>query len=310
MRRSTYSAKIRRTVAASCSLTVRVASPFWREYPNGIVPVVHSPRSSGNLVYHGGTVETTSTNYVVFWDPAALASSFACAVPSLCLSSDTYDGLIVRFFTDIGGSPLYSVMTQYGVTATATLAGAYFDSTPYPDEGTMTDADIRAEVEKAESQAGWSSAAGRNFFVITGVGARTCDTFGCSGVDFCGYDSTFTDATGAETAYADIPYSENPPVGQNGVALASCSTGQRPNTVPGADDAINIISHELFESVSDPGIGVGDDAWYDTAGYEIADKCVWMLGRLDTADADMYINGHPYAVQKEYSNRLPDCTMS
>ena len=36
----------------------------------------------------------------------------------------------------------------------------------------------------------------------------------------------------------------------------------------------SIIAHELEEAVTDPDL----NAWYDTRGYENADKCAWTFG--------------------------------
>jgi hypothetical protein len=44
------------------------------------------------------------------------------------------------------------------------------------------------------------------------------------------------------------------------------------------DSMINIISHELSESVTDP----QGTAWYDSNGYEDADKCAWQFGTVTT----------------------------
>ena len=36
----------------------------------------------------------------------------------------------------------------------------------------------------------------------------------------------------------------------------------------------SVIAHEFEETVTDPNL----NAWYDTRGYENADKCAWTLG--------------------------------
>jgi hypothetical protein len=265
---------------------------------------------SGNLIDHGGSIEARSTNFLIFWGPAEI-DAVAGSTCSGALPCDTYASLLSRFFTDIGGSPLYGMLTQYGPSNTSSLGGIYVDPTPYPATSmTLSDADIRNEVTRAETANGWVAGIGHNFFVVTEPGEATCDTFGCSTADFCAYHSTFRNALGQETAYADIPYPENVATSPISAISNTCSTGHEPNLVPGADDAINLVSHELFEMVTDPGVGVGDDGWYDSAGFEVADKCVWMFGALDSSGADVSIDGHPYIVQLEYSNRLSDCTLS
>ena len=47
-----------------------------------------------------------------------------------------------------------------------------------------------------------------------------------------------------------------------------------PNGNSGADGMINILAHEIEEATTDEDL----NAWYDTRGYENADKCAWTFG--------------------------------
>jgi hypothetical protein len=49
----------------------------------------------------------------------------------------------------------------------------------------------------------------------------------------------------------------------------------------------SIIAHELEEAATDPDL----NAWYDSRGYENADKCAWTFGTESTAS-----NGSKYNV--------------
>jgi hypothetical protein len=83
--------------------------------------------TTNDLVYNGGPVEQAgSTNYAIFWEP-----SLTAAVNSV---SPTYNSLISRFLTDIGGSSLYGVATQYyqvrggatqNIVNSSTFGGSY-----------------------------------------------------------------------------------------------------------------------------------------------------------------------------------------
>jgi len=69
-----------------------------------------------------------------------------------------------------------------------------------------------------------------------------------------------------------------------------------PNNNTGADGMANIIAHELEEAATDPDLS----AWYDTRGYENADKCAWKFGsNLSTAS-----NGSKYNVTFGSNNYL------
>src|SRR5581483_7976887 len=65
----------------------------------------HAPNaptnSTDNLTYNGGPVMHTTVTYTIFWAPADHP-----------IDSE-YQALINRFFSDVGGSGLYNIMTQY-----------------------------------------------------------------------------------------------------------------------------------------------------------------------------------------------------
>jgi hypothetical protein len=235
----------------------------------------HAVSGSGNLVNHGGPVENGSANYLIFWGLPA---------------SGPYADQLANFFRDVSAMPVYGVLGQYGVHNPSTLNGTWSDLSL--TQTSLTDADVRAEVAKARAANGWPSGNGNNFFVFTPPGVNECSGSSCSGTSFCGYHSVTSG-----TPYAIIPYPEN--------VQASCSTFSVPNAVPGADDAINITSHELFEILTDPLLS----AWWDAAGYEVADKCAWEYGPRTApfVGGDVTVNGRTYIVQKEYSNSLADC---
>ena len=64
----------------------------------------------------------------------------------------------------------------------------------------------------------------------------------------------------------------------------------------------SIIAHELEEAVTDPDL----NAWYDTRGYENADKCAWTFGATQTAangaKYNMTLGGTNYLIQRNWVN--------
>lgn len=258
--------------------------------------------ASNNLVYNGGPVEQAgSTNYAIFWEPTLTAS-----VNSV---SPTYNSLISRFLQDIGGSTLYGVATQYyqvsggatqNIVNSSTFGGAYVDTAMYPGPA-ITDAQIQAEVTKVMAVRGWTGGIGHEFFVFTAKNEISCAGAECSNAVFCAYHSSFTSGS-QEILYADQPYTGTTPAG--------CNTPTSPNNDLDADSTINVVSHELMETVTDPSVGDSNYAWLDTSGQEIGDKCNFTFGATDGAGADLYANGHPYIVQQEWSNRANGCSMS
>src|SRR5205823_9179329 len=87
-----------------------------------------------------------------------------------------------------------------------------------------------------------------------------------------------------------------------------CNVGQYPNG-DDADATINVTSHEHNEGVTDFQL----NAWYDNAGYENGDKCVWTFGTRQGANGSQYtntINGRHYFLQEEFSNASSSCVQT
>lgn len=66
------------------------------------------------------------------------------------------------------------------------------------------------------------------------------------------------------------------------------------------------VNLEHMEAVTDAHL----NAWYDSSGNEIGDKCAWNFGplSLDGGKANEEWNGHYYLVQQEGSNSKAGCT--
>lgn len=265
----------------------------------GVVPALSL--GSGNLTNHGGHVESgVVTNYVIYW---GLPSQ---SLPAPAYDVNPYAAHIDEFLHDVSccATPsIAGILPQYVGGLSITYGGSYFDPTGYSPTGTVTDGQIQAEVRKAQTAMGWSGGLGHNFFVVTGPGEAVCASFGCSNTQFCGYHGTLSDVHSAETAYESIPYP--------GSGCLVASTQLPTDTV--TNTAVNVVSHELFETITDPGVDFNDYGWYDAAGYEIGDKCAYIWGLISATDGEGDITtgaGDNYLIQEEFSNAASDCRMS
>ena len=83
---------------------------------------------------------------------------------------------------------------------------------------------------------------------------------------------------------------------------AACTNGTAsPNGDPGADNEVSVLAHEIEETTTDP---MGN-AWYDTRGYENADKCAWNFGATYGSGggvANMNLGGKHFLVQQNWIN--------
>ncbi|GCE22380.1 hypothetical protein [Dictyobacter kobayashii] len=258
--------------------------PHLGKSSGAVTAAVVNPNAT-NMGYYGGSVQGGTTNvYAIYWEPTHNVSS-------------TYHSLIQRYFNDVGGSGLYKNNTQYKdssgrIPSGTHLVATWTDTAGYP-ESPLLDSDIQNEVSRAQSVNHWSSSLTNIFFVFTQANQDICFDSSysqCASNAFCAYHSYF----GSNTIYATMPYA----------ASFSCNGGQGPNGDQAADETINVTSHEQMEAATDPLL----NAWYDSSGAEIGDKCAWNFGSSNGANVSW--NGHPYRVQKEWDNKARGCVLT
>lgn len=278
------------SAASQAKLTSQVSthSPhiFYKKgsshYHNNVVPA-----AANNLNYGGGPVMTGTANvYAIFWEPGGNVAA-------------NYNSLIQRYFGDVGGSPLYQIANQYtqtggGFPSGAHLVASWTDSSAYP-RSPLLDTDIQNEVTRAQQANAWSSGIDNIFFVFTGRSQDLCTDSThtqCASNAFCAYHNIYGSNN---TIYAAMPYA----------ASFSCNPGSSPNSND-ADQTINVTSHEQMEAATDPYL----NAWTDTSGSEIGDKCAWIFGTLNSQGADVVYNNNPYILQEEWDNNTGTCRLT
>lgn len=301
----------------------------------GIVPSEHSraafAASLANgqppLIYHNGPVQHSSTVYAIFWQPPGY------------YYSPSYRATVTQYFNDLSGasyrtSNVYASDTQYydksgpggiknWVSDSVTFAGSVLVKDAVPasqcpnytmgdgsaSRACLTDAQLAAEISKVVAANSWPTDLGHEYFLFTPKQLGDCfgTTFssGCydpsatSSTAFCAYHSWI----GTATLYAVLPWAD-----QTGGCQYSVPHSPLPND-DGADIAINLISHEQNETMTDP-TGAG---WYDKTGAENGDECAWLA--LSTkyngvGDYSQTISTDNYLMQYEWSNRAGKCVAS
>jgi hypothetical protein len=210
--------------------------------------------------------------------------------------------VVKQYFTDVNGSALESLLTQYsGISDMITLSNAVMismNSTLHSDQcGTNTISDSGTDNTGIAPDI-WNAVATQApidsstiYFVFTPPGFHVYGPNDSCSQDNCGYHNDFLLGEGI---YAVIPFG-----GGHCKAITSFSD---PNDV---QIDINTASHEQFEAITDPGafqFGTSS-GWYDSQKQEIGDKC----GGSDAVDhPGVYLNGHVYDdVQGEYDNGSP-----
>ena len=266
-------------------------------YHNGKSAIKQSlpANPTANLAYHGGPVMVgTVTTYAIFWEP-----------PGRYVSPH-YNSLILRYFHDVGGTPLYHNLSQYYNShgthpVTSILGGSWVDTRPYPtNNNELQETDIQNEVTHAMQVNGWSPSIHTMFFVFSAKGEIMCSdasNYGCTFInDLCAWHNYM----GTNTIYGAMPYT--------GTDLSLCGVPHSPNHDFDADGTINLITHEQMEAETDP-LYTG---WYETSDpyhSEIGDKCVWQFGPQNRYGGDVVWHGHPYEVQLEWDNAQSACVL-
>jgi hypothetical protein len=252
--------------------------------------------TNSNMVYHGGRVMRSPVNYAIFWQPTGTT-----AFPS------DYAPGIQRFFQDIGGTPFYNMITQYGdstgapVPNATSFGGAWTDTNAFPHAGTIADPLSDGDIHQAVNDAiganpAWQSPGlGTEYFVYLPSGVAQCfsstECFalpgeGANGV-YCAYHSHFS----SETIYSMMPFTGN----SNG-----CSVGAPSPNNNSLDSELNVTEHEMLESNTDP----NGDAWFGPGGLddENGDKCNFDTSPSYPNGVDIVLHGRGYRIQTEWSN--------
>jgi IPT/TIG domain-containing protein len=278
-------------------------------------PFAAKPFAGKNLVYHGGPVMSSNTNYTFFWAPSG-SPAYAAG----------YQTGVEKYFEDLahdsgGDQNVDSVATQYtgepGQAANydSHFGGVIVDTTPYPINGCaqaatcLTDEQIQAEVTSYVEAHGLPQDLAHEYFVLTPPGVESC--FGPTSTEcsagslspaYCAYHGAIT-APGGTIIYADDPYV---------LGVEGCDTSEHPNG-PSDSALLGGISHEHNESITDPTL----NAWFGPEGQENGDKCRTLeeaseygtpLGTApDGSRYNQLINGAEYWYQQEWSNQGSTC---
>jgi len=287
------------------------------------------PSNNCDVEDNGGPImQGPTTVFLIFWLPNG--SHFDSSTAN---GDANYETLVARFFNDVSGSSYLNTLAQYPSTCgsniptaqrclgTITAKSLPVDTTAYnqfnaADLGTsnqpLQDSDIQSEVQKLITKNGITPGLNTEFFVFTGADVQECISPGVCTTDvFCAYHSNAVTAAGNSILYAYMPL-------VNSISGCSTGNGHSPNNQIAADQEIPVMSHEFFESMSDPLIGApaSNTAWIsnDSSGQsapgEIGDNCDLETGSVQSNGSNVTLNGNPYLVQTIWSNDDDACVLS
>ena len=239
--------------------------------------------TTGNKIdYNGGPVLLGTTKIYYIWYGSWDASSI---------------GILSNFASHIGGSQYFNINTGYfdgtgaSISNSVSFAGSVNDN--YSQGHSLTDNSIWLAVTNALSHGSLPIDSNGVYFVLTSGDVQVSGY----GTSVCGWHSQQS-YNNTNIQYAFVGNPAGPHAFVDGCAEQTVS----PNANPGADAMASIIAHELEESVTDP----AGNAWYDSGGQEVADKCAWTFGTTYTAmngsKANMKLGGMDYLIQQNWVN--------
>ncbi len=228
-------------------------------------------------------------------------------------SDANFESLIKRYFTDMcSPNPWYDILQQYtdaqGPTGPCSLGGVFNDTRAFPrgrgstSTSPLTIDDITNEISKVilANSISFSNLILQNeffFFLPYKVSSDQTDNF-----HFWFPISTPTQSSLVIWAFFPSRQSPIPPGCIQILGGGGCVP--YPNHDPFADSRFSVISHEQFESVTDPLADLADGWLYNNLKHEIADECEYFGG---VAGPTFSVNGDSYFIQDEWSNQNHGC---
>lgn len=227
------------------------------------------------ILYHaGGRVIPQPRVAAIYWSNAVIYNGGPAPGTA---GLGAADGSVVgQFMRTMGGTPFWSINNEYtdNVGGSHRVANSlqytrfYANNVGAPGSGAnVSDAAIRAMLASVVGTANLPFDQQTIYAVFSGAGVNLGGGFGSQ---YCAYHSFFARPghPGQWIIYAVQPRDADF-VGSC-TAVNTPATGS-PNNDFAADATINVLSHELEEAATDPGL----NAWFDAFGQENADKCAW-----------------------------------
>jgi len=281
-----------------------------------LTPGLLAPRSAlalGEMDFHGGSVISVPTVYLIFWLPHGFHFDAA--------GTDTrFEGLVTQFVRDLSGTPYYNDLTQYScdrhrrlikggpIQNKVTFGCSYLETSKFPHAGTLkqplTPEDIRRAVSAAVKARAWQPRSDHLFFMYLPATAIVCfnePTMPGSRRPEVGCTAPTRKYLGAqqECDIRDFFGAASAPIYYDAIGDCHGEASASPNHDPWVDGAIARTAFELTEEVTDPKFF----GWYSVTptGGEVSDDC---------GDLHVALHGHRYQLDALWDNADRRCTIA
>jgi hypothetical protein len=262
---------------------------------------------SGALVqaginYHGGPVLQAQTNVAaIYW---AASTIYAGGPTPGSTGAGSGDGSNVGYFLNhIGGSPYFNINTSYTngsglpIVNRVNYTQFWANNVYSVPSGTkrVSDATMLSMLQYGFNNGKLTYDPSTLYAIFT---QGSVNLGGGFGTQYCAYHSwgnvTINGVT-RTVLYAAMP--------DDYAKANACSSGLKsPNNDPHADAVVSTLVHEVEETTTDP----NGNAWYDSRGYENADKCAWTWGTTFTTSnggvANVTLGTKSFLIQRNWLN--------
>jgi hypothetical protein len=251
------------------------------------------------LVYHNGEILQLAKVVPIFWGTYWSSGTGASQASSMRSFYETFgwsgEYNVITQYYDTVGSTHYIAKTALIPTGGGTAGTDYWYDGTNPGSTNVTDAMVRAEVNKAlSSSVGvpfsdktiYEVFIGPGYFSSNGT-SGSCGATGGVSLAYCAYHGSYT--SGSST----VKYSIEPYPSCSGCSTSGFSSVQNMQ---------HFACHETREAVTDPVSG-----WWDNRGYEADDKCAWSPTPFTDSSNGVNTDGSAFAYQYEWSNANGGC---
>jgi hypothetical protein len=270
------------------------------------------------MIYHAGGRVNFGVNVAnIYWSNNTIYSGGPTPGSH---GAGSADGSLVGFFlSHEGGTPFWSINNEYTdnvggthhVSLTLNYTNYYANNVGAPTSGqNVSDAAIRNMLASVVGSANMPFDQKTIYNVFSDVGVNLGGGFGTT---YCAYHGFFARPGHAKQfiIYSVMPLDGSLP----GTCTAVNAVGHSPNGDFNADAEVNVLSHEVEEAATDPGL----NAWFDGLGQENADKCAWTFtptfASANGSQANVTFGGKDFLIQRNWrlgpnlSNQI-GCTLS
>jgi len=261
--------------------------------------------SNNGISYHGGPVLQSGTNIVaVYWASSPIYVNGPN--PGTHGDNSADQSLVGQFLRNLGGSPYFNINSTYtdglgrSIANSVSYTGYWANNTNVPSDGqNVSDADMLSMLSSGFMSGALAYDPHALYAIFT---AGTVNLGGGFGTQYCAYHwfGTVNTPSGSRTVlYAAMPYDH----AFSGACDVFTQWGPPNGSFdPGADAEVNTLAHETEETTTDE-LGT---AWFDSRGFENADKCAWTFGSTFTTAtggrANITLGGTNYLIQQNWVN--------